>query len=154
MSPKLIKVSPFSVTGIVTRTINADEFNPETAKLGALWGSFFGNGVAEKVENRMPDSSIFGVYSEYESDATGFYSVTAGVTTRGHHSPEFTTVDVQGGDYLVFEHRGAMLQAVIDTWARIWAYFESNDEFSRSFLTDFEEYRGADEIAIHIGVRS
>ncbi|GLH75092.1 hypothetical protein GETHLI_35950 [Geothrix limicola] len=46
-----------------------------------------------------------------------------------------------------------MPQAVIDTWGIIWAYFENNTEFIRSYTTDFEEYRGPDQIAIHIGVR-
>ncbi|WP_285578171.1 GyrI-like domain-containing protein [Geothrix limicola] len=153
MSPKLTNVSPFSVTGISVRTINRDEFNPTTAKLPNLWARFYGNGVTGQVPNQAPGSSVFGVYSDYESDATGFYSVTAGMATSGPTSSEFTTVSIEEGRYLVFENRGPMPQAVIDTWGIIWAYFENNTEFIRSYTTDFEEYRGPDQIAIHIGVR-
>ena len=153
MPPKLVEVSPFSVTGIGVRTINSGESNPADAKIPGLWGRFFGDGVAGKVTNQIPGSQLFGVYSDYESDASGFYSVTAGVAASGSPLPEFLTVDVKGGNYLVFENRGTMPQAVIDTWGAIWAYFDTNKEFTRSFLTDFEEYRGADEVAIHIGVR-
>lgn len=153
MSPKEVTVSAFSVTGLTVRTINRDESNPTTAKLPALWGKFFENGVAAKVSNQVPNSPVFGVYSEYESDENGFYSVTAGIATSGPASSDFTTVDVQGGKYLVFKNKGAMPQAVIETWGQIWNFFESNTEFIRLFNSDFEEYLGPDEVAIYIGVR-
>jgi len=40
---------------------------------------FFSTGVADKIPNRLPDTPIFGVYSAYESDATGFYNLSAAV---------------------------------------------------------------------------
>ncbi len=153
MEPKLVTISPFSVTGVRVRTVNSDEFNPSKAKLPSLWQQFFGEGVSGRVPNPVPNSPVFGVYSDYESDESGFYSVTAGVAISDLQPSEFVTVDVKGGEYLVFEAKGAMPQAAIEAWMRVWAFFKKNEGLNRSFTTDFEEYRGSDEVAIHIGVR-
>jgi predicted transcriptional regulator YdeE len=154
MSPKLITLSPFVVTGIGVRTINTDEFNPVSAKLPMLWGKFFTEGVAEKIENRLPDSPIYGVYSDYETDASGAYSVLAGVASSGPALSPFKSVTIQEGKYLVFENKGVMPQAVINAWMQVWTFFQQNTEYTRSFATDFEAYRSVDEIAIHIGVQA
>ncbi len=155
MEPKRITISSFSVAGVGVRTINSDEFNPSSAKLPSLWQRFFRDGVLTKVPNQIPNSPVFGVYSHYESEASGFYAVTAGVAISGPRpsSCEFTTVDVKEGEYLVFEAKGTMPQAVIDAWMRVWVFFEKNEKIIRSFTTDFEEYRGADKVAIHIGIK-
>lgn len=153
MLPKLVSLSHFSVSGIAARTINSDEFDPTRAKLPALWGEFFANDVAGKMSNKVPDSPVYGVYSAYESDASGHYTVTAGVATSGTVDGEPACVDVVAGRYLVFERRGAMPKAVIDAWIAVWSFFENNHEYVRSYVSDFEEYGGPDEVAIHIGVK-
>lgn len=152
MLPMFRTVSPFHVTGIRIRTCNRDESDPARARIPALWERFFAERVSEQVMNTVPDASIFAVYADYESDATGLYSVTAGVATLAPNGDAFASVCVQGGPYLVFENQGPMPQAVIDTWSRIWAFFEDHPEHTRRFSTDFEEYRGPDGIAIHIAV--
>ncbi|TPG73905.1 AraC family transcriptional regulator [Pseudomonas arsenicoxydans] len=55
---------------------------------------------------------MVGVYSAYESDASGAYEVTAGVSVSTPN-PEFENVEIQAGKYLVFEARGPMPSAVI-----------------------------------------
>jgi len=156
MEPKRITISSFSVAGIGVRTINSDELNPSSAKLPSLWQRFFRDGVLTRVPNQIPNSPVFGVYSHYESEASGFYTVTAGMAISGPPpSPsEFTTVDIKEGEYLVFEAKGPMPQAVIGAWMRVWTFFEKNEKIIRRFATDFEEYRSADEVAIHIGIKS
>lgn len=153
MLPKLVSISRFSVSGIAARTINSDEFDPLRARLPALWGDFFANGVSGKIVNKMPDSPVYGVYSAYESDASGHYTVTAGVATEGVADGVHASVDVVAGRYLVFERRGPMPKAVIDAWVAVWTFFQNNTEYVRSYASDFEEYRGPDEVAIYIGVK-
>jgi predicted transcriptional regulator YdeE len=148
------QIEPFRVAGISVRTTNEAEMSPETAKLGSLWGRFYQEGIPGKVVNQVPGSPVYGVYSDYESDVNGQYTVTAGVqieasATGGH---EFTHVDVVGGEYLVFEGKGAMPQVVIETWISVWDYFSAGGEFKRAYTTDFELYKGTDEIAIHISI--
>jgi predicted transcriptional regulator YdeE len=153
MEPRVAHVSRFLVSGLTVRTMNRDEFKQETAKIPGLWAQFFSTGVADKILDRLPDAPIFGVYSAYESDATGFYNVTAGVSVTTL-SRDFGSVEIQEGKYLVFDARGPMPAAVIQTWTSIWAYFEQHPQVQRSFATDFESYCGPDEVQIHIGVAS
>ncbi len=87
MEPKLIEIQPFTVSGISVRTLNSDEAQPLKAKLPGLWGQFFGQGLADKTPNKVAESPVYGVYSAYESDVSGQYSVTAGVSVS-KASPE------------------------------------------------------------------
>lgn len=154
MNSTLKQIEPFRVAGIRVRTTNQEEMSPETAKLGSLWGRFFQEGIAGRIANQVPDSPSYGVYSDYESDVNGPYSVTAGVQIdpAGTGGGEFTHVDVRGGEYLVFAGKGAMPQVVIDTWLAVWDYFSQPSEFTRAYTTDFELYKGMDEVVIHISV--
>lgn len=152
--PKLTQISDITVSGISIRTTNHDEFNKETAKLSHLWQRFLSEGIAEKIPCKIQDSPIYGVYSDYESDFSGFYTVTAGCAID-HTQPidtEFNTLTIYDGHYLVFSGQGNMPQVVSDTWKNIWTYFESATRYKRNYITDFELWRGADEIEIYIGV--
>lgn len=151
--PKLTHINDFSVSGISVRTINRDEFNQDTAKLSNLWQRFLSESIAEKIPGKIPDSPIYGIYSDYESDFTGYYTVTAGcaVDVQSIYT-EFNTLNIHEGNYLVFSGKGTMPQMVIDTWKQVWAYFESSTQYKRNFITDFELWRNSDEIEIYIGV--
>lgn len=151
MKPKSVEVQPFAVSGISVRTLNSDEAQPSKAKLPGLWDQFYGQSLAEKIPNKLAKSAVYGVYSAYESDASGQFTVTAGVSVS-KASPEFDSIAVNGGQYLVFEAKGPMPQVVVDTWAKVWSFFEASNDFERSFTTDFEMHRSSDEVAIHIAV--
>ena len=151
--PKLICLDGFSVTGLSVRTANRDEFNPTTAKLPNLWQRFFSEQIADIIPNRIPGSPILGVYSNYESNTEGLYTVTAGVKSENQsNSSEFCTIAVLPGNYLVFENQGVTPHIVVETWKNVWNYFESETKFTRCYKTDFEMYKGMDDIAIYIGV--
>ena len=152
--PKLISIDHFNVTGLSVRTSNREEFNPETATLPELWQRFYSEDLANKIPNRISDSPIFGVYSNYESNADGLYTLTAGVKSKDQPStPAFCSIPVLAGDYLVFENKGMMPHVVIDTWLIIWNYFKSQQHITRRYETDFEVYQNDEDIAIYIGVK-
>ncbi len=153
MEPKIAHISRFLVSGLTVRTINRDEFNEETAKIPGLWAQFFASGTADKIPQRLPDTPIVGVYSTYDSDLTSFYNVTAGVSVATLN-PDFSSIEVQKGKYLVFEANGPIPTALFQAWSSIWAYFEQHPHVQRSYLTDFELYSGPEEVQIHIGVAS
>ncbi len=154
--PQLTHISAFNVTGLHVKTINRDEFNPATAKLPNLWQRFFSEDLVNTLSlGAAPDSPIFGVYSDYESNADGCYTVTAGMQTdRSNSEVPLHKVKVLSGNYLVFENQGAMPQAVIEAWQNIWHFFETHTEVTRAFKTDFEMYRGETDIAIYIGIQT
>ena len=154
IEPALTHLSPFTVSGISVRTINQDEFNINTAKISRLWDKFQTESVMDKIPNKIADTPVYGVYSDYESDFNGYYTVTAGVAIDGELSAEgFSAINIQEGNYLVFRGQGTMPQIVIETWMRIWSYFESSEAaYTRNYKTDFELYRSPQEIEIYIGV--
>ncbi|MGC5703247.1 GyrI-like domain-containing protein [Pseudomonas sp. NFXW11] len=153
MDVKQREVLPFTVAGLQVRTRNAAEQQPDSAKIGPMWQRFYVEDLYERVSPRQADSFVYGVYSNYESDASGAFDVTAGVAVDGA-CLDYPCVQVQGGDYLVFSAKGPMPDCVIQTWGLIWAYFQDNPQVRRAFATDFEVYTGPDAVAIYIGLQA
>lgn len=152
MDLKRQQINAFTVSGLSVRTTNAAEHNPETAKIGSMWGEFFGKGFTESIQGKRADSAVYGVYSAYESDASGHFDVMAGVAVD-EASADFQSVTIEAGDYLVFEAQGPLPDAVIATWGKVWTFFEENPQIQRRYATDFETYTGPESVAIHIGIR-
>ncbi len=144
ISPTVKKIESFTVSGFSVRTQNKDEFNDKTAKLPGLWQQFYTSELAA-------NANIFGVYSNYDSDANGFYTVTGGVESP-HVQTELSVVTIQAGNYLVFQGTGPMPATVVEIWQRVWTFFETNTEHRRKFISDFEAYSGPDQVAIYIGL--
>ena len=144
--PTLKYVEGFTVMGLRTKTQNSDEFNEKTAKLPGLWQQFYASELAI-------NANIFGVYSNYESNVDGLYTVTVGVKTDDEpNTPVFCTINVLPGEYLVFENQGVTPHVVVETWQNVWTYFKSQPKFTRRFKTDFEMYKNGEDIAIYIGI--
>ena len=138
-------IEHFIVTGFSVRTQNCDEFNEKTAQLPRLWQKLYGSGLAG-------NDCVFGVYSDYESDANGFYTVTVGIQSNTELTA-VASVTIQTGNYLVFQGKGQMPFTVVETWKRIWDYFKTENKYQRNFNSDFEAYSGPDEVEIYIGIK-
>ena len=151
MQPKLIELQPFTLSGISIRTSNSEQAQPSKATIGGLWQQFMGQGLADKIPDKLSDSPLYGVYSDYESDANGQFTATVAVAVSTA-TPAFDTIEVSGGRYLVFEARGAIPQSVIEAWGRIWSFFDASKEWKRRFAADFELYRNQDMVEIHVGI--
>ncbi|PAJ72228.1 hypothetical protein CJF42_22400 [Pseudoalteromonas sp. NBT06-2] len=146
-----IEINSFNVTGLVVRTTNAEEMNPSTAKIGVLWERFYKNVSSKLNEN----SQVYGLYTNYESDATGAFDVVACSDTLSPESLENSAnFQISSGKYLKFSCKGEMPQAVIKLWGEIWKYFNSNNcPHARAYTTDFEYYKNNDEIEISIAIK-
>ncbi|PUA43098.1 AraC family transcriptional regulator [Pseudomonas protegens] len=152
MDVKLREVLPFRVAGLQVRTCNAAEQQADSARIGPMWQRFYVEDLFNKIASRQPDSFVYGVYSNYESDALGAFDVMAGVAVSDAGA-DYPSVQIQGGDYLVFSAQGAMPDCVIQAWGLIWAYFQDNPQVRRAFATDFEVYTRPDSVAIYIGIQ-
>ena len=146
---KKVNLENKTIAGLKTRTKNVDEMNPNTAKIGALWQHFFENIMPTLGETPQP---LYGVYSNYESDAHGKFDVLVGaeevVKSEGRES-----VALEEGTYLCFKAKGEMPQAVIDTWSEVWNYFaDEKCQEKRAYKTDFEKYICDNETEIYIGI--
>jgi predicted transcriptional regulator YdeE len=151
MQPKLVELQPFTLSGISIRTSNSAQALSSGETIGGLWQRFIGQGIADRVPDKLPDSPLYGVYSDYESDANGQFTATVAVAVSAA-TTAFDTIEVGGGRYLVFEARGAIPQSVIEAWGKIWPFFEASQEWKRRFAVDFEIYRNPDMVEIYIGV--
>ncbi|OEH45489.1 hypothetical protein lpari_03540 [Legionella parisiensis] len=101
ITPELIKVEAFNVVGLRERTKNINEFNPQTAKLPALWDRFHQSQIAAQ----KPNSLIYGVYSDYESDDKGFYTVTAGIEINDSKTISYgSSVSIKKGIILFLKY--------------------------------------------------
>jgi predicted transcriptional regulator YdeE len=139
------------IWGISVRTTNANEFNPETARIGALYQAF---------DKKVPvdyknGARVYGVYYDYESDHKGEFSVLAGTDQLSEPAAEtLQQITLKAGDYLVFNAKGQVPQVVIETWAKIWDYFSNPEcEYQRAYTSDFEHYKSQDEVDICIAVK-
>jgi len=138
-----------SLNGLKVRTTNQDEMTEGKGKIGSLWQSFF----ETIAPNLKEDALIYGVYSNYESDHTGLFDVYA-ATNQPLNEQKVETVDINEGQYLKFHKTGEMPQAVIELWTEVWNYFsDDNCQHERAYTTDFELYKGLDEVEIAIAIK-
>ena len=146
---KITKITEQTIQGISIRTQNSYEMNPETAKIAGLYQRFDENIVVDYQHG----ARVYGIYFDYESDASGMFSVLAGADQIESSKVDLQSVIIEAGDYLVFEGKGEMPQAVIDTWMKIWDYFsDEKNEYQRAYKTDFELYKSETLVEIHIGI--
>lgn len=147
----LAQVDEKTIIGISVRTKNSDEMQPQTAKIGNLWQRFY----QEVAPTLQEGATVFGVYANYESDASGEFSVLAG--SDKVDASKINTLDhvaIQAGKYLVFKETGELPQVVINTWSKIWDYFSADSaDYQRAYTTDFELYKNQNEIEIYIAVK-
>jgi len=149
---KTIEIEEKAIYGISVRTTNANETKPETAKIGKTWQKF-DNEVTVDYQN---GERVYGVYYNYESDANGEFDVLAGCEKENN---TLDKVVIQKGKYLVFEGKAktaddnSRIQAVIETWGKVWQYFgDKNSEYKRAYKTDFEYYKDQTDIDIYISI--
>ncbi len=154
MSPKCVQITPFKVSGIGIRTANRDEI-PTTpySKIPDLWKAFFCDNIAASIDERIPDTPIYGAYTNYESDQHGYFDLVAGVKVADNAPEPMQTIEIEGGDYLMFPCGNEMPQAIIDGWQEIYAYFDGETPYQRRFSTDFEQYVGDNDVSIYIAVQ-
>lgn len=136
-----VQIEQFAVQGESVRPSNAQEAT-EAGRIPSLWNAFY---------TSHPDlrEAVYGVYSEYESDASGNFTASAGTKAS---TPHDATMTVRPGTYLEFPAHGAMSAAVIDAWKAIWAHFSMPQQYTRTYETDFEQYTAPESAAVYVGI--
>ena len=46
-----------------------------------------------------------------------------------------------------------MPTVVVETWKGVWEFFETNTEYRRNFISDFEVYNDSEQVTIYIGLK-
>jgi predicted transcriptional regulator YdeE len=137
-----VTMKNFSISGSSIRTNNTLEASHD-GKIPALWGQFY-------TSQTVPAERVYGVYSDYESDASGEFTVTVGTKSDELNKSD---TSIKSGTYLVFPANGLMPAAIIDAWKAVWEHFSQAQPYERSYETDFEEYSGQDLASIYIGIK-
>ena len=140
--PELQSRDEFAVIGIAVRTSNEAEMRSSDARIPALWNEYFATGVTARIPNKTPDQSTFAVYTEYESDHTGLYSLVLGqqVSSLNQIPDTMVGLKIPAGRYLVFSADGPVPDAIVAAWREIWTYFQGNPDYKRAYSSDFEVY--------------
>src|SRR5437868_3469156 len=153
-TPERRRGQSMRVAGLALRTDNAAESQPATGKIRGLWQRF----RSEHWFDRLGDLGAFGpsvgVYSAYESDASGSFQIIAGreVTAASHVTPPLQLVSIPSGTYLVF-HSGCRLpDSVIRGWQEVWTFFDRSDAPARAFTCDIEIYPNAETVEIWVAI--
>ena len=146
---KVTRIKKLMISGISVVTNNEFEMSEENGKIAGLWEEYFQKDMYKKTFDKANSDFMYGVYSNYESDASGNYKVTVGVEVT---KPKNAIV-IEDKKYLVFSKQGELPMVVVELWEEIWAYFEKNSEYVRAFEIDFEKYAKEDEVEIYVSIK-
>lgn len=179
MPKTYVQQKEIRLAGISVRTTNAEEAGPN-GRLPGLWDRYFRERetiAATAGENGTSNDALYALYTDYESDASGAYTVIigheqgtekAGNQTLHESENQYTDLTKSGlqhavipaSEYIVFETRRGPVQTVVaEAWGRIWAYFEDAQD-KRTFTGDYEHYDlrdfdpGNAVVSIYIAVQS
>lgn len=158
MHTDLIVKPGVSLAGIAVRTTNAVETGGD-GRLSALWNDYFASGVAERLQAKHAHL-IYALYTDYESDATGAYTVLIGHERGDVPVPSgLAQAEIPESKFLVFKtKKGPVYEVVAQAWQEIWAFFEQSS-IERAYTGDYELYDGrsfdpaATEVDIYIAVK-
>jgi len=130
-----VTIKEFTVIGISVRTTNE---NGQSAKdIGALWNKFMSEGISDKIPNKI-DSTIYSIYTEYESDHTKSYTTILGCKVENADTIPNGMIakTFKGGNYAKFVSKGDLTKGVVyEEWSKIW-----NTDLDRLYSADFEVY--------------
>ena len=141
-----------TIVGIEVRTTNAN--GQAMQDIGALWGRFMEEQVAGKIQHKTSDD-IYCLYTDYESDHTGFYSAIIGCEVSNVDVNEgFKVVHIPASKYQVHQLSGKFPDKVCASWQQIWQNSED-----RLYTVDYDLYKpGANsfeemEVEIYVAVK-
>ncbi|RXJ85429.1 GyrI-like domain-containing protein [Arcobacter cloacae] len=146
---KVTRIKKLMISGISVVTNNEFEMSEENGKIAGLWEEYFQKDIYKKTFDKANNDFMYGVYSNYESDARANYKVTVGVEVT---KPKNAIV-IEDKKYLVFSKQGELPMVVVELWEEIWDYFEKNSEYERAFEIDFEKYAKEDEVEIYVSIK-
>ncbi len=130
-----LKMEPFRVIGISVRTTN--ENNQAATEIADLWGKFMHENILEAIPNKL-DSTVYSIYTDYESDHTKPYNVILGCKVENLDKIPDGMVGkfIDGGSYMKLSSKGNLAEGlIINKWVEIWGM-----DLNRAFTADYEVF--------------
>ena len=130
------------VVGIKTVTSNANESHPDTAQIPALWQKYFSESIEEQIPHKQDNSQLLGVYTDYDNEHRGVYSIIVGHEVSAiEQLPEgMVGISIPKSRYLVFSDEGKVPEVIYALWQSVWDYFNASTKYRRLYTVDFERY--------------
>lgn len=94
------------VLGRTVQTKHALESDPQTTRIPDHWQAFMEAGGIASVPG-TEEAGIYAVYSSYESDMYGLYTLTLGTVSEAEEEDGFEKATVPAGRFLRFDAKGA-----------------------------------------------
>lgn len=132
---KKTQVQPFKIIGIAIRTTNKN--NQGAKDIGELFNRFLSDNKMIEIPNRLSDE-IYSVYTDYETDHTGYYTTLLGckVSSLSNIPDGMVGRFIDGGLYSLFIAKGDLTTGVVaEKWREIWS-----SGIKRAYTADFEIY--------------
>lgn len=143
MSYEIVKQQEILVAGCKARTNNADPNMGQT--IGAVWQEFYEGGIYQALSD-VTSTTTYGVYDNYESDASGEYDFSACAPVQSTAQAERIQVKrLPAGSYAKFD-AGTKLEDVGRCWMEIW-----QSKLARVYDCDYEVYEKRGE-ELHISI--
>ncbi len=130
-----MKIQKTNIIGIAIRTTN--EHGKSAEDIGQLWNRFLSENIADKIPNKL-ESSIYSIYTDYESDHTKPYTTILGCPVSDFDNvPEgMVTKTIEAGEYKQYTVKGNIHENIVyNAWLKIW-----NNDIPRAYTADFEVY--------------
>ena len=144
--------TPRRILGKTVQTKYALEVDPATTRIPGHWQAFMEMGGTSAIPAAQ-EAAIYAVYSDYESDMQGLYTLTLGTVSGAEASEEFKAATLPAGRFLQFTAQGAAPDCTVNAWNEVWAYFaDETSEHKRAYTTDFEVYTGPEGVSIYIEI--
>lgn len=78
MKKQKTELPELTLVGLIARTNNKNEMNPETSKIGALTASYWGNQIANNINHLSNPGVTYAIYTDFESDENCDYTYFIG----------------------------------------------------------------------------
>lgn len=128
-----VKIEPFMIIGISIRTTN--ENNQAAKDIGDLWSKFMSENILGAIPNKI-DSTVYSIYTDYESDHTKPYTTILGCKVSNLQSIPNGMIgkSFDGGNYVKLSAKGDLMKGlIVNKWTEIWSM-----DLDRVFTADFE----------------
>ncbi len=161
MKNEIVNKPEIKLVGIMVRTNNTNEMDPERAKIGPLLSRYESEGIAKMIPHKQHSGVTYSIYTDYDSNELGDYTYFVGEeVTMTYDIPKILTMlTIPASKYQKFTtDSGKMPEVVISAWQEIWAMSKDELGGNRKYLADFEVYdqRSCDPtnaiVDIYIGI--
>lgn len=128
----------------IIKSIRTNNFKDDDImqKITDMW-----KGASSLLNNQ--DAITYGLYSDYESDYKGDYSLSAAIEGSNNES----SIEIPSSSkYEIFRVDTSDEFGILKVWKEIWDR-EEKGILERAYLYDFEKYYPNGQIEIHIGIK-